>query len=185
MHISENGIKLIKQFEDCRLNAYKCPAGIWTIGFGHTGNIKPGMTITQKDADALLLKDLERYEQIVYAYDSIYHWTQNEFDALVSFAYNIGSITGLTAAGTRTKKQIANKMLLYVNANGIPLKGLITRRNAEHDLFCSIAKSIDDIAHEVIDGLWGNGRTRTTNLKKAGYDPKIIQKRVNELLSMV
>lgn len=185
MIISDNGIELIKKFEGCRLSAYRCPAGVWTIGYGHTLNVRSGDKITQDQADKYLREDLKKFESHVSSYNSKYMWTQSEFDALVSFAFNIGNITGLTAAGTRSKAQIADSMLLYVRAKGVVLPGLITRRQAEHDLFISAGspkKTNDEIALEVIKGLWKNGRERTKLLKNAGYDPKEIQKIVNKLL---
>lgn len=185
MNISDKGIELIKKFEGCRLTAYRCPAGVWTIGYGHTLNVRPGDKITQKQADEYLREDLKRFESHVSSYNSKYMWTQSEFDALVSFAFNIGNITGLTSAGSRSKKQIADAMLLYVRAKGVVLPGLVTRRQEEHDLFVSEGtpkKSNDEIALEVIEGLWKNGRERTKLLKDAGFDPKEIQKIVNKLL---
>ena len=137
MKVSQKGIDLIKKFEGCRLNAYKCPAGVWTIGYGHTLGVQKGDTIYQEDAENFLIQDLAKYENIVNKYNDRYSWTQNEFDALVSFAYNIGNITGLTKAGTRNKTQIANAMLLYVRAAGKILNGLVKRRQEEHDLFVS------------------------------------------------
>lgn len=184
MIISEKGIELIKKYEGCRLSAYRCPAGVWTIGYGHTLNVKPGDVITQKQADDFLKEDLKRFESHVSSYNK-YGWTQNEFDALVSFAFNIGNITGLTSAGTRSKAQIADAILLYVRAKGVVLPGLIKRREEEHALFTgggSPKKSNDEIALEVIQGFWKNGRERTRLLKNAGYDPKEIQKIVNKLL---
>lgn len=135
MKTSSVGLKLIKSFEGCRLTAYKCPAGVWTIGYGHTGNVKSGQQITQAKADAYLKADLARFEKHVMSYDKKYNWNQNEFDALVSFAYNIGSITQLTANGTRTKKQISEKILAYDKAAGRTLAGLTRRRQAEKALF--------------------------------------------------
>lgn len=135
MKISTTGLNLIKSFEGCRLTAYKCPAGVWTIGYGHTGNVKSGQKITQAKADAYLKTDLAKFEKHVASYDKKYKWTQNEFDALVSFAYNVGSITQLTANGTRTKKQISEKILAYDKAAGKTLAGLTRRRQAEKTLF--------------------------------------------------
>ena len=91
MKTSQTGIDLIKQFEGCVLTAYKCPAGVWTIGYGHTAGVKQGQRITAAQAESYLRSDLEKYEKKVDKY-SRYGWNQNEFDALVSFAYNIGSI---------------------------------------------------------------------------------------------
>lgn len=135
MKISTTGLNLIKSFEGCRLTAYKCPAGVWTIGYGHTGNVKSGQKITQAKAESYLKSDLARFEKHVMSYDKKYNWTQNEFDALVSFAYNVGNITGLTNGGKRTKKQISERITLYNKANGKVLAGLTRRRQAEKALF--------------------------------------------------
>lgn len=136
MQTGQAGINLIKQHEGCCLTAYKCPAGVWTIGYGHTGSdVKQGLTITQAEAEQLLKTDLAKFEKHVMLFDSKYHWTQNEFDALVSFAFNIGSINQLTANKTRTKAQIAQAMLLYNKAGGKVLPSLTKRRQAERELF--------------------------------------------------
>lgn len=137
MKTRQAGLSLIKQFEGCRLTAYKCPAGVWTIGYGHTSGVKAGQTITQAQADAFLVADVERFEANVSKYASKYNWTQNEFDAMVSFAFNLGSIDKLTAGGTRSKAVIAEKILLYNKAAGKELTGLTKRRQAERDLFLS------------------------------------------------
>lgn len=126
---------MIKSFESCRLDAYKCPAGVWTIGYGHTGNVQQGQRITAAQAEAFLKADLAKFEQHVGKYDSTYHWSQNEFDALVSFAYNVGSIDQLTARGTRGRAVIAEKILQYNKANGKVLNGLVRRRKEERALF--------------------------------------------------
>lgn len=135
MKTSSVGLGLIKGFEGCRLESYKCPAGVWTIGYGHTGNVKSGQKITQAKADAYLKSDLARFEKHVMSYDKKYNWTQNEFDALVSFAYNVGNITRLTNGGKRTKKQISERITFYNKANGKVLAGLTRRRQAEKALF--------------------------------------------------
>ena len=135
MKTGQAGVNLIKKYEGCRLDAYKCPAGVWTIGYGHTGDVKQGDRITQTQADALLLEDLEKFEKNVNEYYDKYRWTQNEFDALVSFAFNLGSIDQLTAGGTRSRTVIAEKMLLYNKAVGQVLSGLTKRRQEERELF--------------------------------------------------
>lgn len=140
MKVSQKGIDLIKSFEGCRLTAYKCLPSekYYTIGYGHYGaDVTIGMRITQAQAEELLKKDLERFEYQVNCYNNIYHWTQNEFDALLSFAYNIGSIHQLTNYGKRNKAEIAEKMLLYVNSGGSKIAGLVTRRWRERELFIS------------------------------------------------
>lgn len=146
MKISQKGIDLIKSFEGCYLTAYKCPAGVWTIGFGTTGkvdgkSIASGMKITKEKAEQLLKKDLEKFEKDILKYDSKYHWTQGQFDAMVSFAYNVGSIHQLTANGTRSIEQIAEKILAYNKAAGKVLNGLVRRRKAEQELFLSDGKT--------------------------------------------
>lgn len=140
MRTSQKGIDLIKKFEGCSLDAYKCPAGVWTIGYGHTAGVACGQKISPAQAEAYLRADLEKYEKKVEKYESRYRWTQNEFDAMVSFAYNLGSIDKLTADGTRTKVVIAEKILLYNKAGGKALAGLTKRRQAERELFLSISK---------------------------------------------
>ena len=135
MIISNKGLDLIKKFEGCRLKAYKEPAGVWTIGWGHTKGVKAGDEITQEQADKLLRDDLAVYETKVDKYDNKYHWNQNQFDALVSFAYNIGSIDQLTSNGRRSIKTISDKILEYNKAGGKKLEGLVRRRKAEKALF--------------------------------------------------
>lgn len=135
MRTSKNGINSIKQFEGCRLTAYRCAAGKWTIGYGHTAGVVAGQSITQEQAESLLIDDLERFEQNVMKFDSIYHWNQNEFDALVSFAFNLGSINELVKNGSRTKEEIANKIPAYNKTAGKVCSGLIKRRAEEKKLF--------------------------------------------------
>ena len=87
-----------------------------------------GLRISQETADEWLRRSIDRkYAPKVDKY-STYKWTQNEFDALVSFAYNIGSIDGLTASGSRSKEEIADKIQAYNKAGGKVLSGLIRRR---------------------------------------------------------
>ena len=146
LQISQKGIDLIKEFEGCKLEAYKCPAGVWTIGYGTTDTdyaitktkIKAGLKISKQKAETWLRQSVnKKYCPKVNKYNNKYHWTQNEFDAMVSFAYNLGSIDQLTANGKRTKKDIAQKMLLYNKAKGKVLPGLTRRRKAEQKLFLS------------------------------------------------
>lgn len=134
MKTGKAGIELIKKFEGCRLEAYKCQAGVWTIGYGHTAGVQKGQKISAAQAEALLRSDLERFEKKVDKY-SEYCWNQNEFDALVSFAFNIGNIDQLTANGTRSRSVISEKLLAYNKAGGKVLTGLTRRRSAERDLF--------------------------------------------------
>ena len=139
MKTSSKGVSLIKSFEGCRLKAYKCPAGVWTIGYGHTAGVKEGDCITQEQADEYLRNDLAKYEKAVLSYDGIYHFNQNQFDALVSFTYNCGTgnLKNLTQNGKRTIAQISLKLPLYNKAGGVVLRGLQRRRASEKELFDS------------------------------------------------
>ena len=137
MKTSQRGINLIKQFEGVRLAAYKCPAGVYTIGYGHTRGVKRGMKITEEEASAFLAADLRNSEKAVERYDSVYHWNQNEFDALVSFTFNCGAanLRSLLRNGRRNRSQIVSALPLYRKAGGKVLKGLERRRAAEKALF--------------------------------------------------
>ena len=158
MKISKVGIDLIKEFEGCYLTAYKCPAGIWTIGIGHTGLVDgkaicKGMTITQQKAEELLSEYLEkRYEPAVRKLGV--ELNQNQYDALVSFCYNLGPgiFTGnlLSAIKAKNWTSVAEQMLLYnkarVDGTLTVLNGLTRRREAERKLFLTpvIVKVEDD-----------------------------------------
>ena len=135
MNTSQKGIDLIKSFEGCRLAAYKDPAGILTIGYGHTKGVTADMKITWDQADAYLLEDLKAAEAAVSK--KSYDWNQNEFDALVSFTFNCGTgnLTKLVKSGKRTKEEISDALLLYNKAGGKVLEGLSRRRKAEKELF--------------------------------------------------
>jgi GH24 family phage-related lysozyme (muramidase) len=137
MNISEYGKKLIKSFESCKLVAYKATPTeqYYTIGWGHYGSdVKKGQTITQSTADALFNEDIKKFEKLVQKYPNAYY-NQNQYDALVCFCYNIGSINQLTANGTRTQAQISAKIPAYNKQNGKVLNGLVKRRAAEKALY--------------------------------------------------
>ena len=149
--VSKKCIKLVKEFEGLYLKSYKDEVGIWTIGYGITTadkaitkvTVKAGLKITEKTADNWLEQALnKKYLPKVMKYNSKYKWNQNEIDALVSFAYNIGSIDALTANGTRSRATIAAKMLQYNKAGGKVLNGLTRRRKAERALFLTAAAKI-------------------------------------------
>jgi GH24 family phage-related lysozyme (muramidase) len=144
MKISENGLNLIISFEGFCPKATKAvkTEKYYTIGYGHYGkDVDENQTITKEEALSLLKKDMKRFETKVMKYDNCYNFTQNEFDALVSFAYNVGNIDQLTAKGTRTKKEIADAMLLYIKSGGNVLNGLRKRRNKERELFLKCSTS--------------------------------------------
>lgn len=133
MQTSQRGIALLKEFEGCALTAYWDYKG-YSIGYGHLGAVK-GQTITKAQAEALLKSDLPSYESKVSKYDSIYHWNQNEFDALVSYCYNIGSIEGLVNDGKRTREEIIADWTNHDMAGGTHLPSLKARREKELALF--------------------------------------------------
>lgn len=119
-------------------------SGRFDIGYGITSadksvtgkTIGPGMKISKATAEKWLKESLEeKYAPKVMKYDHIYHWNENEFGAMLSFAFNIGSIDQLTDYGKRSKKVIAEKILLYNKAGGRVLRGLTRRRIAERKLF--------------------------------------------------
>ena len=133
MKTSQTGINLIKKFEGCVLHAYKDPVGVWTIGYGHTVGVKDGQKITQKQAETFLKEDLKIYEKGVT--DSKVKINQNQFDALVSFAYNCGVGSLKTLLSGRTLNQVSDALLLYNKAGSRVLQGLVNRRKAEKELF--------------------------------------------------
>lgn len=185
MKISENGVKLIKKFEGCRLVAYKAVPSekYYTIGYGHYSEyIHSGQTITQEQADALLLDDIAIHEQHVNIYEPFYDFTQSEFDALVSFSFNVGSIRQLTKNGKRPKSEIARNMLSYCKSGGKVLAGLLRRRKEERLMFLSGRSVLDMVAHEVIQGKWSTNEERRKLLEAAGYDYRTVQNLVNKLL---
>lgn len=136
MKISEKGLALIKEFEGCELNAYRCPSNVLTIGWGHTEDVQEGQTITQEQADNMLIADMEKYEGYVNSCKEIgFTLNQNKFDALVSFTYNCGQGNLATLVKDRDSSTVAEKLLLYVNGANGTLEGLVKRRKAERDLF--------------------------------------------------
>lgn len=189
-NLSKNGLNLIKSFEGCKLTAYKClpTEKYYTIGYGHYGSdVTAGMKITDEQAEELLVQDCKKAIKNVNSFMSKYNFNQNQFDALVSFAFNVGSINQLTASGTRTLEQISSKITAYNKSGGRVIAGLVKRREKEKELFdtptsTTVKKSNAEIAKEVVAGKWGNGNARKTALIKAGYDYKTIQSLVNKLL---
>lgn len=162
--ISKVGIDLIKSFEGCYLKAYRCPAGVWTIGWGTTeavNGVKPhqGMVITQAQADALLVSHLKAYEDAVNRLGVTLN--QNQFDALVSFCYNLGPgiFKGnlLSAIKAKNWTSVADQILLYDKArvNGVlqPLKGLTRRRKAERELFLKECEEVVKQTKIVLNGV--------------------------------
>jgi len=145
MKTSKEGINLVKAFEGFKADAYKCPAGIWTIGYGHTGDVKQGDKVSEAYATELLSKDLASAEKTVNSLVGR-PLAQCQFDALVSFVYNCGP--GNFKASTLLKKinadpnnfaEVRKQLLRWDKAAGKALAGLTRRRTAEADLYCKAA----------------------------------------------
>lgn len=139
--ISQEGIDLIKSCEGCRLRAYTDSVGVWTIGYGHTETAERGMVITAEEAEELLRADLRRFESGVKGLVAV-ELTQGQFDALVSFSFNVG--LGNLRRSTLLRKlnegnytEASKQFLRWTKAGGKELKGLVKRRQAEQDLFNS------------------------------------------------
>ena len=141
METSKTGIDLIKHFEGCELYAYKCPAGVWTIGYGHTKGVEPGMQITDEDAHNMLVEELVEYESYINKLVTV-GLNQNQFDAMVSWVYNLGSAnlqasTLLKVLNAGQYGEVPAQMLRWNKAGGKVLEGLTRRRQAEADLFAA------------------------------------------------
>ena len=139
MRTAKAGLDIIKKFEGLKLQSYKCPAGVWTIGYGSTKNIKPNMSISEIEAHNLLLNDVRDAENAVNKFVKV-PLTQNEFDALVSFVFNLGSgtlqkSTLLKKLNAGDKDGASNEILRFCRAGDIILVGLEKRRKAERELF--------------------------------------------------
>ena len=141
MKASEKAYSLIRQSEGLRLTAYRCPAGVWTVGYGHTSDVVPEMAITKEQAEAFLKQDIATAENIIST--ECPNLRQCQFDALVSFVFNVGG--GNFRKSTLLKKVKANpddnsimdEFLRWVYANGVVLLGLQKRRLAEMRLYFS------------------------------------------------
>ncbi len=139
MKTGVGGLKLIKDFEGLRLSAYLCPAGVATIGYGHTKGVKMGQKITQEQADAFLADDLVVIEKTLN--NLSINFKQEQFDALVSWIFNLGlgnflHSTMLIRIQTNADDEvITDQLVKWCNANGKPLTGLKKRRIAEANMF--------------------------------------------------
>jgi lysozyme len=139
--IPQKAVELVKQLEGLRLRAYPDQGGVWTIGYGHTGKVVPGMTITQEKADALLEEDLETALHWVKAYVHV-PLNEGQLSALLSFVLNIGggefkagSVPGLLNAGQHPYLDVPPVMMEYRLVKGKVDKGLIARRIRECHVF--------------------------------------------------
>lgn len=141
MKVSQNGVTLIKKYEGLRLQAYQCPGGVWTIGYGHTSGVSPIDMITEEEADKLLLLGLREAEKTINRYVTK-RLEQHQFDALASFIFNVG--IGNFRRSLLLKKinsgdltGASKEFLRWIHAKGVKLKGLENRRQDEYALFVS------------------------------------------------
>ena len=197
MTTSKQGVELIKAFEGFREKAYKAVSTekYYTIGYGHYGaDVKRGQTITVDQGEQLLVNDLKKFEAKVNEYSNRYNFNHHEFDALVSFAYNIGSIDQLTDNGKRTRADIRAHWLEYNKSGGKVIKGLVTRRTKELELFNTPVTAdivnttdnstdkvniklseLDKLVRDTIAGKYGSGYNRRAALgSKYSYVQNVI-----------
>lgn len=137
--LSEPGLNLIKSFEGLRLISYQCSAGVWTIGYGHTKTAKRGACITHEQAEKLFLEDVAEFEEAVRMLVKV-PLNQNQFDALVSFAFNVGAgafkNSQLLVSLNQGHYSVAAKQLMrWVHAGKVKIPGLVRRREREYNLF--------------------------------------------------
>lgn len=157
MKTSERGLAFIAEHEGLRLKAYKDAVGVWTIGYGHTSragnpNVLPGMKITKQQAIDILGRDVARFERAVEAAtDHLAPLNQNEFDALVSFAFNLGEGNLRKLVNGRNRATIAKKIPAYDKAGGRRLAGLTKRRAAERAMFLEPAKAVPPMERQPDD----------------------------------
>ena len=139
MKCSKEGLALIKKFEGCRLESYRCSANVLTIGYGHTGGVKEDDTISQPEADELLENDIAKFEEYV-SDNVIVELKQHQFDALVAWTFNLGvgnlrNSTMLKKLNSEDYASVPSEMKRWNKAGGKTLDGLIRRRKAESLLF--------------------------------------------------
>jgi lysozyme len=139
--MTNEGLELIKSFEGLRLKAYKCPAGVWTIGYGHTRGVKEGDVISEGEAEEMLRQDLVSFEINTRA-AIIPKLTEYQHDALTSLAYNIGmgnfrksTLLRIINMGITAREDIEGQFMRWVYAGGKKLPGLVRRRTAEVELY--------------------------------------------------
>ena len=174
MQITREGLELIKAHEGLRLKAYRCPAGVWTIGYGHTsaaGNpiVTPGMTIDKDEAERILRSDLTKFEAVVKKLVKV-NLTPNQYSATVSFVYNVGETnfaksSVLKVINSKQFDLVPAKLALWNKGGGKVLPGLVRRRAEEGALFAS--DGVDDSVEPNTDVKPSTGKSAmssTTNI---------------------
>jgi lysozyme len=147
MQMTEEGLALIRRFEGFRAEAYRCPAGVWTIGYGHTSQagapkVRPGMVVSEAEAREILAVDAAMFAEGVRT-ALTREVSPQQFSALVSFAYNVGigafrRSSVLKAVNEGRFEAVPERLKLWVKADGRRLEGLARRRQAEAELFATV-----------------------------------------------
>jgi lysozyme len=137
--LNDEGLDLIKQWEGLKLEAYLCPAGVWTVGYGHTDTTRPNMSISKSEAERLLRYDLDRFIKAVNNLVKV-DLTDNQFAALVSFCFNVGEgafkrSTLLRKLNTGDYDAVPSELARWNKAGGKVVQGLTNRRAAETGLW--------------------------------------------------
>ncbi|QBO35708.1 LysM peptidoglycan-binding domain-containing protein [Periweissella cryptocerci] len=184
LKLSANGRKLLQQFEGLRLQAYQDSVGVWTIGYGHTQGVKRGMIITPAQANAYLDADVKTHAAGIYQYIRV-KLNQNQFDALVSFHFNLGPHilkgTWLLDYLNQGKWTAASAQMLRFNrAGGVVLLGLKRRREAEVALFLK-----PDSVHDDLGTSAANGKTATYRVKRGDTLSAIAAKYKTSVANLV
>ena len=184
MVTNKAGIELIKEFEGCVLHSYDDGYGDITIGYGHCDPSYAGKTITEAEAEKLFKEDLKRFESAVNAYMPKYNFNENEYSALVSFAYNCGEgrLAEMLHYGEVKKEDITYRMSLYVHERSEVVPGLERRRKAEIELFnTKCGKTIDYYFNLVANTLLNKYGVDQERKKNLGADYEIVQNGINTL----
>lgn len=165
MNVNEKGLALIRQCEGFRGRAYRDAVGVWTIGFGHTSmagapEVKPGLVVSRDKASQILARDVEMFAEGI-ANVITTELNDNQFSALVSFAYNVGlgnfkKSSVLKAVNANDVEAVPRRLALWSKAGGRVLPGLVKRRAAEAELFATpVEGSITDVLKPVVEALPG------------------------------
>lgn len=140
-YVSPDGVEFIKKWEGCRLSSYLDTGDVWTVGYGHTGGVYPGMSISEEDAEVLLMEDIFPAESALNKYVLV-DLNRNQVDALISFVFNIGiqafkKSTLLKFLNKGDYQRAAEELLRWCFDNGTKIQGLENRREAERERFLS------------------------------------------------
>jgi lysozyme len=176
MKMTSKGLALIKRYEGFRSRAYRDAVGVWTIGYGHTSragppNVSAGMVISRKQAEKILTRDIDRFARTIRPMIKV-DLTNEQFSALVSFAYNVGPAgfarsSVLKAVNAGQFDNVPHRLSLWVKAGGRTLKGLVRRRAAEGELFIKSKPSGEKRKHRPVKPVHGKPPEKSTTILAA------------------